>query len=462
MTALLKRLFSLLGLLALVWMVRSYGAVAGTGVGDIAVTLGFLLLVAYVGGQVAYRAGVSRVTGYIVVGLLVGPGALGLVPAEHLERAGLLNDIAIAIIAFTAGGELDLSRLRGLGRTIGSITLVGSAVLFAAIAGAVLLLSGWLPFTEGRTLTHVVAVATVFGSIGIASSPAVAIAVITDSRARGPVSTTVLGVTVVKDVLVIVAFAAALAVAFEMLEPAGASGGGLGPGLAWEVGGSLLVGAALGAGVAAFLKWIREHMVLFTLGMAWLAVELAATLHLELLLLAVTAGFTLENLLPVAGQRFVESLEAASLPVYALFFSLAGASVHVDAVFQMWHWVLLLVTIRGFGLWLGTDLGARLVDAPEPVRRYGWLGFVSQAGVTLGMVTILERSFPGWGGDLKTLFVAMVAIHELVGPIAWQWALERTGEAGAAETEDESPAERAREEASDDAPPRPDDAPRGA
>lgn len=430
--ALVERGLALALLFAVMYGVRAVGVEFGGGMGETALALGFLLLSAYVGGQIAKAFGLSRVTGYIVVGLLVGPGALGLLHETDLEELSLLNDVAIALIALTAGGELNLSRLRGMGRYLASITLLGTFVLFVAVAGTVLAVAPWLPFTADRSLAFVVTVAVVFGSVAIASSPSVAIAVITDSRARGPVSTTVMGVTVIKDVIVIVAFAAALSVAYAVLEPA-AGEGGLGLSLAWEIGGSILVGAVLGAGVAAYLKWVRAHMVLFTLAVAWLAAETAFLLHLEVLLLGLTAGFTLENLLPVEGGEFVEGLELASLPLYALFFSLAGAAVHLDALVDLWYWALLFIGVRGLGLWIGTDLSARLGGAPEPVRRWAWLGFISQAGVALGMVTILARSFPTWGAELQTLFVAMVAVHELIGPVALDWMLGKTGEAGRGE-----------------------------
>jgi len=428
-----QRAFALAALLGLMWVVRSYEAVAGPGPGDTAMALGFLLLAAFLGGQVASLAGLSRVTGYLLVGLLVGPGALGLLRPADVERLRLFDDIAIALIALTAGGELRVSQLRGMGRSLASISLLGTAILFACVAGAVLLLSAWLPFTAGRPLPLVLTVAVVFGSVSIASSPSVAIAVITDTRSRGPLASTILGVTVVKDVLVIVAFAAALSVAYTVLEPAGGTAGaGLGLGLAAEIGGSLLAGGLLGVGVAAYLRWVDRQMVLFAIGLAWLAAELAATFHLELLLVGLAAGFTLENLLPVAGGRFVESLENASLPLYALFFSLAGAAVHLSELADLWTWALLFVAVRAAGLWAGTRVGATVGRSPDAVGRWAWLGFVSQAGVALGMVTILARSFPSWGEELRTLFVAMVAIHELVGPVALQWVLEKSGEAGTA------------------------------
>jgi Kef-type K+ transport system membrane component KefB len=265
----------------------------------------------------------------------------------------------------------------------------------------------------------------------VASSPSVAIAVITDTRSKGPVSTTVLGVTVLKDVLVIVLFAIALSFTYTLLDPDGAGHSGEITNLVREIGGSIAVGALVGVAIAAYLRFVRQHLVLFTIAMAWFMVEIAAVLHLELLLLALTAGIVLENLVPVEGTRFVEALEAASLPLYAVFFSLAGATVHLSELAAVWQWALVLVGVRALAIFLGTSWGARLGRSPEVVRRTAWGGFVSQAGVALGMATLLAQEFPTWGADLQGFFVGMVAVHELAGPVLAKWTLDRAGEVGA-------------------------------
>ncbi|MDH3427787.1 MAG: sodium:proton exchanger, partial [Gemmatimonadota bacterium] len=141
---------------------------------------------------------------------------------------------------------------------------------------------------------------------------------------------------------------------------------------------------------------------------------------------------TLELLNPKQGDAFVTALEAASLPLYALFFSLAGAAVHLAELAAVWQWAILFVLLRIAGLWVGTIIGARVGGAPPAVRRHAWPGFISQAGVALGMATLVAREFPSWGADLQGFFVGLVAIHELIGPIAAKWTLDRAGETGRA------------------------------
>src|SRR5690606_17309920 len=93
---------------------------------------------------------------------------------------------------------------------------------------------------------------------------------------------------------------------------------------------------------------------------------------------------------------------------------------------------LLLCAVRAGGIWAGSTLGARISGAEPVIRRYAWMGLISQAGVTLALAAILARSFPEWGGDIQVLIIAMIAIHEIIGPIIFQHALKRAGEVGKA------------------------------
>jgi Kef-type K+ transport system membrane component KefB len=426
----LSRGLALAVLLFAIWVLRGIEPAPIPGAAE-TLNLGILLLTAFIGGQVANRLGLSRITGYIVIGLIIGPSLLGFLTDGEVDQLRPFSYIAIALIALTAGGELNVKRLRGSYRSLASITLVQTATIILFVGGAVLALRSHLPFTVGRPSNVVFAVAIVFAAIAVASSPSVAIAVITDTKSKGPVSTTILGVTVLKDVLVIVLFAIALTATYSLVEPGGAETGMMAE-LAWEIGGSLIAGVLVGVAIAAYLRWVNAHLVLFTIAMAWIMVEVRELFHLELLLMALTAGFALENLLPVEGTRFVDALEAASLPLYAVFFSLAGASVHLWELAEVWVWAFLLVGVRGLAIFLGTLWGGRIGGSPEVVRKTSWSAFISQAGVALGMAELLSREFPTWGAELYGFFVGMVAVHELIGPVMAKWSLDRADEVGKA------------------------------
>ena len=122
----LSRGLALVALLAAIWVLREIDPLPVPGAA-VTLNLGILLLTAFIGGQVANRLGLSRVTGYIVIGLVIGPSVLGFLSDAEVETLRPFNGLAIALIALTAGGELNLRRLRGSYRSLASITLVQTA-----------------------------------------------------------------------------------------------------------------------------------------------------------------------------------------------------------------------------------------------------------------------------------------------------------------------------------------------
>ncbi len=158
--------------------------------------------------------------------------------------------------------------------------------------------------------------------------------------------------------------------------------------------------------------------------------QAASALGLETLLIALTAGLWVENTDSARATPLMRSIAQISMPVYALFFAAAGAKVNLQALSTMWPLALLLSATRALAIWLGAALGCRVAKVEDVIARYAWFGLISQAGVTLALVAILQSTFPEWGDALQVLIVAMIALHEIVGPIGFQYALGKAGEVG--------------------------------
>jgi Kef-type K+ transport system membrane component KefB len=405
--------------------------VAAMGPQSTTVAVGFMLVAAFVGGKVAARIRLPRITGYLLVGLLVGPYVSGLLTKDMLLATKVVEGIAVALIALTAGGEIRVDWVRRNARRLALITFAELIVVAGGILATVMLARSVLPFMPTDNLLKAGVIAMVFGAIAVANSPTVTIAVIAENQAEGPVTRTVLGVTILKDVCVIILFAVALTVARDALGEGG--GEPLALTLARELGGSILAGVGFGLVISLFLKHVGRDVPVFVLAVCVAIWQVASTFHLETLLIALTAGFWVENFTK-KGHDLIKAIERLSLPIYALFFAAAGAKVNIEALATLWPFALLLSGTRAFCVWLGTGIGARLAKAEPEVKRYAWFGFVSQAGVTLALSTIVARTFPTWGLEIQAIIIAMIAIHELVGPIGFQYALERAGEVGAART----------------------------
>jgi hypothetical protein len=190
------------------------------------------------------------------------------------------------------------------------------------------------------------------------------------------------------------------------------------------------------------MRYVRAELLVFILALAFMVTLFSRqfamlldnlysiSLHLEPMLICVTAGFWVRNFSPDGGL-FMETIDRSSLPIYVIFFSLTGAALKIDALSQTWLIALLLVAVRCLLVWLGAYLGGSLSGDPPRLRRMSGLSFIAQAGVSLGLAGIVTRSFPEWGAALSTTIVAIVAVNQIIGPIAFKFALGRVGEARA-------------------------------
>jgi Kef-type K+ transport system membrane component KefB len=268
----------------------------------------------------------------------------------------------------------------------------------------------------------------------------VTMALLTETRAGGPVARTTLGVVLVSDVVVIVLFSGALALARALVPPTAGDVAAVSLGaVVWELGGALLVGAVLGGAVALYLRYVRRELILFAVLVVFFGSEIARLAHVETLLALLTAGFVCENVSrPADGTALRHAVERSGAPVFVVFFALAGAAMALGDVVDVWPLVIPLVLVRMGGIWFGSRVGARWAGVPAPVDRMVWMGLISQAGVAIGLATVIAEVYPVRGAAIRTLFLATLAVNQTIGPILFRLALVRSGEiAGAEEAGDE-------------------------
>lgn len=396
------------------------------------VLLGFVLLASYMAGTAARGFGLPGVTGYVLLGIVVGPFALGILSPPMVELLRRIDQIALALIALTAGGELRMADLRRSARPILGIGLVVMGVVVAGITGLVVAARPVVPLLAGLPWPTVLALGVLLAVWCANSSPDATIAVINESGAAGDFTETVLGITILKDVLVIIAFSAALSLMTPLVRPGASFDPSLLLHTAWEVGGALLAGGLAGALFAVVLRRLGKRPVLLTLAFTYLLVLLAETLHVELLLTAVGAGFVVENY-SEEGDLLIHAIEGNALVVFAIFFALAGAALNLRTLAEYWPLALGVVVARTMLTWLGARLGARLGRATPKVASWSWMGLISQAGVTLGLSVLVAEALPGPGQVFAAVTTAVIIVHLLLGPVLLKLALERAEETAKAD-----------------------------
>lgn len=403
--------------------------------------LAFVLLGAWLTGKICKIIHLPRITGYLLFGVLVGPSLIKLIapsmppllPESQMEHLRIFSSLAIVLIGLTAGGEIRVELLRrGIAQVLSIMAMVIVTVL-ASVFLILLLSRSMFAFTSELPRTELIVVCLMVAVLATSNSPAVLVALLSEMRSRGPMSETSLAVTVVKDLVVVVLFTVASGVGYGMLQ---ASDGGVSHttlvrDLAWHLLGSIAAGAALGALMSTILHRLRRHMFLFVLAMSLGIVLVSESAHFEPLLVALSAGFLLANLWPDRSAELFHSVEELSLPVYCIFFAIAGAKINLQAVAALWPLALLIVVVRSMAVWGGITLGARLTSVPTPARQWLWTAFIPQAGIALALATSIEQLFAdfSWGAQLASLLLATIAIFECFGPILLRLGLIKANEA---------------------------------
>lgn len=392
-------------------------------------TLGFLMLAAYTVAEIATAAKLPRVVGYLLAGIVFGPSLANIVTIQASATLAPVTSLAISLIAFLAGAELRWSEVRdrigGIMKILASELSITLVLVFAVLVA----MRDFVPFLAGTTGTEMLVFSLLFATIAIVHSPAVTLAILSETKARGPLARTVLGTVLISDVAVVLAFSTALAVAQAVAPPAGFGAAVTAGTVAWELLGAIVVGTALGGAVSMYLRFVRKELFLFALLVTFLGSEVARMLHVEVLLTLLTAGFVTENLSSEElGLALRHAMERAADPVFVVFFALAGASIRLEGLVDMWMLVIPLVLVRATGIRIGSHVGGRWAKLPDVERRNVWTGLISQAGVAIGLAAVVAEVYPGRGTALSTLFLAVMAVNQLLGPIIFKRGLVNAGE----------------------------------
>ncbi len=389
---------------------------------------GAILMVAYLIGRFFSRFKLPKITGYLIVGIILGPDIAGFFTRENIQHLRLIDEIALSLIALTAGGEFVLSRVKEQITLLFQVTFWQIVIIISGMVLLIFSLSGIIDFLQNTSASVILGVGLLLGVLAVAKSPATTIAIITETRSRGPFTNFILGITIFKDLIIVLLFAFVLAFAEPLITASSEIHFQFVLKILYEILLSLGVGFIIGGFLYLYIKWIKADTFLFLFGLILLVIELAHMFHLELILIFMMAGFVVQNFTRF-GHDLIDTIEKSSLPVYVVFFALAGASLQFSVLLDNWFLTLIFVSFRMLTTHLGTFVGARFSGGFPIIEKYGWMGFVGQAGLTLGLVSIVEKEIPApYGVNIKTIIVAAIVINQIVGPILFRYALGKSNE----------------------------------
>ncbi len=393
--------------------------------------IGFFLLAGTLASSLLELLRLPHLTGFLLAGIVAGPYVLHAVDHETVADLAIVNSLALSLIALAGGAELRLDAVRRGFRSLATATVVQNGLALVVIPATFFLARDLVPFTRGMPLPAVFAVAMLWGVVAITRSPSAVMGILSQTRPAGRLTDFTVGFVMTSDVVVVVLLALVMTAVRPLLEPGATLSLSAFGELGHELLGSVAIGTTLGLLLVAYLRFVGRQVLLVLLLLGLVVVEVITYLRFEWLLTFLTAGFVVQNF-SRQGEKLLHAIEHTGEVVYVIFFATAGAHLDLPLLGQLWPAALLFFAVRAATAVAGARLSGRLAGDPPELRGWGWSGLISQAGLALGIAAKMQNQFPAFGAQFGALAVAAVALNELVGPVLFKLALDRSGESGQA------------------------------
>ena len=384
-------------------------------------SVGLILIAALLAGHVAQLMRVPEVTGYLLVGVAIGPAALDLISHENITTLGFLSDVALGLILFNIGSIFEAANFRRVGPGVVRVTLWEATLAFALVF-LVLVVNGmaW-------------PLALLLGVVAMETAPATTLMVLNEYDAQGPLTDRLLALVALNNMYVLVMFGVVTAVLTLIGSPDQswlATGYRAVHGLLWTTVGSVALGALLGLLMDLLASRAREsgEAMLLSIGAVLIAVGASRWLGLSPLISTLALGATVANA-SLQGDRLLRALGRADPPLYAAFFVLAGAELMPSSVLGLGLIGVAYTAARAVGKIAGARIGLRGQDVPAIVRSQLGYCLVSSSSLAVGLTIQIRSAFPEYAATVTGIVLAAVVIFEIVGPILTRRALLKTGEA---------------------------------
>lgn len=384
--------------------------------------------------------GLPNVTGYLIIGLIIGPYAAGVINPTVNENLAFVSTVALGFIGFSIGVEFRISHIKEIGKS--AITITFFQALCATLCVDVLLIA------LGSLLDIPTYEAIILGAIATATAPAATLMVVRQYKAKGIVTGTLLPVVALDDAVGLIVFAISNSIALALASGEAPTVLNIAVWPIVEIIASLGIGALIGTLLSVIPRFFKSRdnrliasltAVILSLGVcqlfSYLETNYEFPFGLSDLLVCMMAGAVFINLRKEATQM-MEGVDRWTPVLLMLFFILSGAELDLG-MFATGGWTLILSLVvyllaRCSGKYFGTVLGASVTKSDPKVKKYLGITLFPQAGVAIGMATMCSQEFadvnPEVGKKIVTITMCAVLVYELIGPVLTKWALTKAGE----------------------------------
>ncbi len=403
-------------------MLESFFAAMGSNsVAPIIVSLAIMLSMGFLMTRITKKMRLPNVTAYIVVGILIGPYCLNLIPQYFVANSAFLGDIALAFIAFSTGEFFRVEALRRNGIKVACITICEAflaSILVFMLTKGILGLS--LPFS------------LVISALAAATAPASTVMTIRQTKAKGDFVDTLLQVVALDDVVGLIMYSVSISIAVAALSGSSFSVMSVLKPLALNLGVLLL-----GCGFGMIMTWVfstshsDDNRLIIALAFLLAFCGICALIDISPLLGCMSMGTVYINM--SRDEKLFRQMSYFSPPLLLLFFVRSGVSFNLGAILNpsgaIGSTPLLMIGILYFlvrivGKYVGAFIGCYLVGKPATTRNYLGLALIPQAGVAIGLAALGARTIGGEMGEaLNTIILSSSILYELIGPASAKLSL---------------------------------------
>jgi len=382
----------------------SEGILGYSGELDVILLIGIAIFCGTLGARISQKLHIPQIVGYVTIGIILGP-VLKIISQQTIQNLEPFNSFALGIIGFLIGGELKSDIFIKFGKQVVAILVFEALGAFLLVGGLSFLVMYY--FAGWQTA---LAISIVFGAICAATDPASTVNVLWEYKTRGPLTTMLTAIVALDDALALVLYTVGVSVASVIT---GHQHSGFFTSFLlsfFEIGGSLIMGAAAGVGLHRILKRMDEPEKLLP--------------------------FTISVVLRLKSFELVHKF---SPPIYVLFFVIIGARLNIsDINTQIWLLAVAYVVGSTIGKTTGSYAGAVYSKAAPTVRKY--LGFCLYQQGTIAVALLLMAS-SRFEGPLRETMLSVIVIGvfflQLIGPLFVKMGTKKAGEAGLNITEDD-------------------------
>lgn len=380
---------------------------------------GMIIMCGVIGGIAASRISwLPTITGFMLVGLVVGPSGLGVLDESLLATGRNFVAVALGLILFKLGSAIHPKEMLANPRLL-ALAITESLLTFFGVLGTLFLFD----------LPPVVCLLT--AAIFVSSSPAILVHVANEVGADGKVTRTAKSMVAINNTVSFLLFTAFLPFALRSEEM---------PLLKsvfmpfYQMGGSIVLGMLVAFCMVRLTKFLggQSGHFLFPIIVSGIMITLgvADVLNLSFLFATLTLGVATRWMETRYFSLTQTDFGYAEDIFFIVLFVIAGASLHISALADAGLVAVALIAVRCAVKFITVSALGRAIKLDWKQATSCGMLLLPMAGMAIGLVQTTENMAPYYAGQIAALVFAAVAVLETVGPPVTKVAFERAEETG--------------------------------